>query len=142
MTNSLTLLEKVAGIRQVLTVAKALQEKRPTASTLDIVDAITAVVYSKYDKLNSKPFTTLTAAQVVTLAALKTAKMVMRDVLDILGADDTRSLNEDEIAAMTENNTVMAAKRKAAAAKRAAEKAKAEAPDTKKSGGQLTLASA
>lgn len=136
MTNSLTMLEKIAGIRQVLSVAKRLREARPTATSQDIIDAITGAVYTKYDKLNAKPFATLTAAQVVSLSALRHAKLVMGDVLTILGADDTRELSEDEVAAMTEDNAVMASKRKEAAAKRAAEKAKAGAPDKR----QATLA--
>lgn len=140
MTNSLSMLEKISGIRQICTVAKALTEKRPDVPLHEIIDAIQAAVLTKLGKLRDKPYASLTDVQRVNLSALTAARMVMGDVLDILGADDTRSLNEDEIAAMTANNTVMAQKRKEAAEKRKAAKATEVAVEVVKPAGKAAKA--
>ena len=109
-----SILEKVAATRAILTVAKSVQERRPDASVEDVLTAIEAAVLVKLDKLSSKPFAKLSAAQVASLGALKTAKSVMPAVLDFLGdAETTRALDASERDALASLKAVAAAKRKA-----------------------------
>lgn len=130
--STFSLLEKVAGIRQILTVVKAVQERKPDDSVESVLAAVEVALLVKLSKLASKPFASLTAAQVISLNALQTAKAVLPDVLTLLGdAETTRTLNADERAAMASLKAKATASRAASAEKRKAAKAVEPAKATK-----------
>lgn len=113
-----SILEKVAAIRAILTVAKTVAEKRLDAPVNHIIDAIELAMLNKLTKLRSKPFASLDAKEVVTLHVLETARTVLGDVLAILGDEETtRVLNDDEKMALEELKAQAKAKRELSSAK-------------------------
>lgn len=123
MSKTFSILEKVSAIRAILAVAKRVQEAQPDATVVDVIEAIDTAVLVKLAKLQAKPFTSLSANQQLALIALRNAKAVKDDVLELLGdAETTRALNPDERDALTSLKAKQAVVRKASAAKRAAEK--------------------
>ncbi len=123
--NALTVLETVAAIRAVLTVAKAVQEAKPDFTAEDVAGAIGAAVRMKRDRLALKGISKLTPIQVVNLKALNDAEAVLPDVRLIL--ERARDNTAEEIAEALEVKANKAAKAKLAREKSAAAK-KAETP--------------
>lgn len=108
-----SILEKVEAIKAILTVAKAVQTKRPDAPVNQVIDAIELAVLKKLDGLRQKPFASLDAKQVATLGVLETARTVMGDVLAILGDEETtRMLDDSERTAIEALRAARAAKAK------------------------------
>ena len=124
MSKSFSLLEKVSGIRQILTVVKSVQERKPDESTAHVLEVVEVAIYVKLSRLQAKPLSALSANQVASLEALRVAKAVLPDVLDLLGDEETtRQLDADERSALQTLADDRKAKREASAAKRKAAKA-------------------
>lgn len=125
---TLETLELVAAIRQVLTVAKSLQERTPDATPHDIAEGVDGAITLKLAKLKVKGYSKLTPAQQEAYKALSDAQQVMPDVQAIL--EKARERTAEEIADSMAANETAKAKRKVAAEKRKAKKEAEETADT------------
>jgi hypothetical protein len=83
MSYSIELLDVVAAVRSVLSVAKSLQDKFPQAKPSEIAVAIEGVVGLKLARLQAKVMN-LTEAQRASMYALTNAKQVLPDVQALL----------------------------------------------------------
>lgn len=114
---NIEMLDLVAAVRQILTIAKSAQERLPDSSVADIIEAIDGAVTMKLAKLQMKGGSR-SALQTETMYALKNAKIVMPDVLRIL--EGARERTPEEIA-----DGLLAKETKAAKAKISREKSAA-----------------
>lgn len=102
------LLDVVAAVRSVLSVAKSLQDKFPAAKPNEIAVAIEGVVGLKLARLQAKVMT-LTEAQRAAMYALTNAKQVLPDVQALL--EKARERTGEEMAdglALIETKTAKA----------------------------------
>lgn len=124
-------LDKIAAMRQILSVAKRVMAAKPDVGLDRIARVMTAAVYSKLEKLESK-VESLTDVQLQTMYDLQAAVEIMPQVINLLtNSDTTRELTDEEVQALVDARDAAAAKRKEAAAKRKAEK-EANAPKAEK----------
>lgn len=126
MTATYSVLDKVAGVRLILSAAKRIQEAKPDADVRAVRRAIQVAVLGSLQKMEKKPFADLDAKGVARLAALRVAEEVMTRALDLI-ADEatTRVLNADERDAFA---AVLADKQ----AKREAKKVETKKPENEK----------
>lgn len=126
MTANYSVLDKVAGVRLILSAAKRVQEARPDAAVSGVRRAITIAILGSLEKLAKKDFASLDAKAVLRLNALRVAEGCLAQTLELI-ADEatTRELNADERAAFA---VILADK----AAKREAKKASTVKPENEK----------
>jgi hypothetical protein len=116
-----SILEKVAAMKAIASVAKSVQEAKPDDSISDVIAAIELAILLKLNRLSQKKFVELKPAQVLMLNALRVAKNVMGDVFEFLGDEETtRQLDASERDAIASLKAKRSATAKASAAKRKA----------------------
>jgi hypothetical protein len=138
-----SVLDKIAAVRQVMSVALRVVKAKPDVSLQRIARATQAAVMTKLEKLEGK-VEALNDKQLDTMYALQAADEILPQLVDLIAnADTTRALSDEEVSVLIKDLEEAKAKRKAAADKRKAEKeAKAPAakPAAKADPKQLALA--
>jgi hypothetical protein len=117
-----SVLDKIAAVRQVMSVALRVVKAKPDVSLQRVARATMAAVLSKLEKLESK-VEGLNDKQLDTMYALQAADEILPQLIDLIAnADTTRALTDDEVTVLIRDLEEAKAKRKAAADKRKAEK--------------------
>lgn len=129
MSYEIELLDVVAAVRAVLSVAKSLQDKQPNAQPADIAEAVEGAIVLKLAKLQVKG-ANRTAVQSENMYALKNAQKVLPDVQRILEQARNRTVEEiaDGVLAQQTKAAKTKTTRETNAAKKAADKPATKAP--------------
>lgn len=123
-----TPLEKVAAIREILSVVKRVQEGNPDHDVRDVMLAVKAAVLKAHSNMKAKPFDSLSARQQLRRHNLEVATYYLDDIAAIVFDEETtKALEPDEREALARLKVERSEKRKADADKRKA-KDKAKVP--------------